>query len=241
MRKKLILAAVAALTSLLLSVPAFAAEWKSDAAGWWYQNDDGSYPNNGWTWVDGKCYYFNSDGYCLINTQTPDGFTVDSTGAWIVDGVVQTQGSAAGGGSQAASEGVVQWNGLTFTIPAGFIHDTSEEMGACFVNGSRTTVIAIVTETVTGIDGYEDLLNAVQGPLLDETVESYVGTPSGKSAQQFTTGTWYCYQYTDASSMGVPGSMNIYIRIIGNQLQMIFFAGNLTGIDVNSIMNNNLR
>lgn len=65
MRKKLIIAAAAALISAMLSVPAFAAEWKQDTTGWWYQNDDGSYPNNGWNWVEGKCYYFTPEATAL--------------------------------------------------------------------------------------------------------------------------------------------------------------------------------
>lgn len=79
------------LMMLLTATPAFAGQWKLDNNGWWYQNDDSSYPVNSWQWIDGKCYYFNTSGYCLINTVTPDGYTVDETGAWIVNGVVQTQ------------------------------------------------------------------------------------------------------------------------------------------------------
>ena len=42
----------------------------------------------GWQQIDGRWYYFNekSDGFCgtmLSNTTTPDGYTVDGSGAWI--------------------------------------------------------------------------------------------------------------------------------------------------------------
>lgn len=92
--KPLVLAGV---LSLSLSAPAYAASWQLDAAGSWYQNDDGSYPANGWQWIDGngdgvaESYYFNDQGYLLTDTTTPDGYTVDASGAWIVSGVVQTQ------------------------------------------------------------------------------------------------------------------------------------------------------
>lgn len=75
----------------------FAGTWLQDHVGWWYQNDDGTYPANGWHWIDGnndgnaECYYFNEVGYCLINTTTPDGYMVDVNGAWIVDGMIQTK------------------------------------------------------------------------------------------------------------------------------------------------------
>lgn len=75
--------------------------WKQDAAGWWYQNADGSYPANAWKQVNGKWYYFEANGYMaankwingnyyvgsdgamLTNTTTPDGYKVGADGAWI--------------------------------------------------------------------------------------------------------------------------------------------------------------
>lgn len=89
MKKKVILAAI--LGSCMMAVNAYAGEWKTAPSGWWYQKDDGSYFVNGWQWINGRCYYFDSNGYCLINTLTPDGYFVDGNGAWIVNGVVQTQ------------------------------------------------------------------------------------------------------------------------------------------------------
>lgn len=46
-----------------MSITSFAGEWKQDTTGWWYQNDDGSFPNNTWKNLDGKTYLFGSDGY----------------------------------------------------------------------------------------------------------------------------------------------------------------------------------
>lgn len=86
-----------ALLSMLASSTVFAGQWKSDNNGWWYQNDDGSYPTNTWQWIDGnsdgvsESYYFNENGYMLANS-TKDGYTVNADGAWTVNGVVQTQG-----------------------------------------------------------------------------------------------------------------------------------------------------
>lgn len=74
-----------------------AAGWQNDGTGWWWQNDNGSYPSNTWQWIDGnydgiaECYYFDGNGYCLMNAQTPDGQTVNADGAWVVDGIVQTK------------------------------------------------------------------------------------------------------------------------------------------------------
>ena len=81
--------------TLTTAMTAFAGQWQADSQGWWYQNDNGSYPVNSWQWIDRKCYYFNQDGYCLINTTTPDGCTVDASGAWTVNGVAQSQAKTA--------------------------------------------------------------------------------------------------------------------------------------------------
>lgn len=57
--------------------------WVQDETGWWWRNADGSYPTSQWKEVDGKQYYFGSDGYMLTNTTTPDGYRVDINGALI--------------------------------------------------------------------------------------------------------------------------------------------------------------
>lgn len=86
MKKTFMTAILAGLMAVSMSMTAFAGQWQQDAKGWWYQNDDKTYLKDGWKWVDGKCYYFTSDGYCLTGTQTPDGYTVDASGAWIDPG-----------------------------------------------------------------------------------------------------------------------------------------------------------
>lgn len=88
-----------AATAVLAAIPfnSFAAEWKQDTTGCWWQNDDGTYPANKWEWLDSngdgiaECYYFDNNGYLLVNTTTPDGYTVNSDGAWVIDGAIQTQ------------------------------------------------------------------------------------------------------------------------------------------------------
>lgn len=75
------------------------ARWVEDQNGWRWRYEDGTYPTNTWLWLDGnqdgvsECYYFDNNGYCLQDTKTPDNCYVDKNGAWIVDGVVPTQGT----------------------------------------------------------------------------------------------------------------------------------------------------
>lgn len=95
--KKLVIVGVTLGLSVLSTIPAFAGQWKQDNIGWWYQEDNGSYPVSTWKWIDGngdgvaECYYFNASGYMLSNTSTPDSYSVNNDGAWTVNGVVQTK------------------------------------------------------------------------------------------------------------------------------------------------------
>ena len=71
--------------------------WQHDNIGWWWRNADGSFPFSTWKWLDGnhdgiyENYCFDSRGYLYTDTVTPDGYTVNSNGAWVQNGVVQTK------------------------------------------------------------------------------------------------------------------------------------------------------
>ena len=79
-------------SAALLSTPVLAGEWRANSTGFWYVNDDGSYPTNAWQWIDGdgdgiyQCFAFDENGYLLLNQTTPDGYLVGAAGAWF-DGV----------------------------------------------------------------------------------------------------------------------------------------------------------
>lgn len=96
MKKKLMLIAISCILLINTAIISQAAEWKQDNTGWWYQNDDGSYPINEWKWIDKnndgleESYYFDRNGYLSMNISI-DGYQVNSEGAWIVDNIVQTQ------------------------------------------------------------------------------------------------------------------------------------------------------
>ena len=92
MRKSFVkVVTLTAALSMLASSTAFAGQWKQENSTWKYQNDDGSYVTNNWQWIDGKSYCFDSNGNMYANTTTPDGYTVNGDGQWVVDEVVQTQ------------------------------------------------------------------------------------------------------------------------------------------------------
>lgn len=103
-----------ALMAAAMSTTAFAGSWRTDGGGRWYQNDDGSCTKNGWQWIDSdndgysECFYFDSNGYVLTNTRTPDGSQVNGIGAWVKDGYVQSQ---AGGSGFSGGSGDPSWDG----------------------------------------------------------------------------------------------------------------------------------
>lgn len=63
MKKKLLTAALAGIIAISSFTSALAGQWKQDTVGWWYQNDDGTWPANVLKQIDGQWYYFDSTGY----------------------------------------------------------------------------------------------------------------------------------------------------------------------------------
>lgn len=96
------------------SIPAFAGTFFRGTDDRMYYNgytkDDGTRAMNEWCWIDRdgdgveECYYFDQDGWTIPAwKQTPDGYNVNSEGAWTVNEVVQTRGTATVDLTKAAS------------------------------------------------------------------------------------------------------------------------------------------
>ena len=101
------------LLAVIFSLTAFAGQWKQETDGrWWYQNDDGSYPFSCWQLIDGKYYYFDSNGYLLVNAITPDGCLVGADGAWIQS---QAGNPSSGTSAAAISSGTNSSYGSSYT------------------------------------------------------------------------------------------------------------------------------
>lgn len=99
-KRNILLSTAAALTmAAMMTVGVSATGWQKNNTGWWYGTNDANttWHANGWQWIDGngdgtaECYYFDQNGYMLSATTTPDGYTVNSDGAWTANGVVQTK------------------------------------------------------------------------------------------------------------------------------------------------------
>ena len=52
---------------------AVAAGWRLNSVGWWYCNDDGTYPADAWQEIKGVWYHFDADGYMQTGWQAIGG------------------------------------------------------------------------------------------------------------------------------------------------------------------------
>ncbi len=95
MKHKIAIVVTAGTMALMAGTTAYAGQWLQTGDIWRYLKDDGQLQANGWLWIDDRCYYFDETGNMLIQTTTPDGYTVDSSGAWVIDGVVQVRAEDA--------------------------------------------------------------------------------------------------------------------------------------------------
>ena len=101
--KKLWIGSAAVIMAAVMTFPSLAGQWVQDTSkpanqtgisNWWYRNDNGTYPSNGWFWLDGnsdgfaECYRFNENGW-MYSAASIDGYTVNDSGAWIQNNVIQ--------------------------------------------------------------------------------------------------------------------------------------------------------
>ena len=235
--KKKYLFLVTVVFSLLTCFNAFAGEWKQDNVGWWYANEDTTYAKDGWKWIDGRCYYFTPEGYCLLNTLTPDGYTVDGSGAWIVNGVVQTQGAQD---AQAVNEYKI--GSLTFTQPSGFTLYKQEDEYYMFVSSTENKAIGIFCENMgMDISSYGADLAQYMDLILDLAMEGSIGPYTARAQKQLTSGSWVRYDYASTTQLGIPGALKAYVRLDGANLLMVMFIEETVSLDTDSIMNSSLR
>ncbi len=97
MKKQMLTLAISGFMTAAAFFPSLAGQWQHDMIGMKYQNDDETYASANWLWLDNNgdgmayAYYFDEQGYCLVNTITPDGYEVNENGEWVIDGIIQTK------------------------------------------------------------------------------------------------------------------------------------------------------
>lgn len=65
MKKCIVILGMLLALSIRITIISYAGNWEWDNRGWWYNNQDGTYPASSWKKIDGKWYYFNSSGYMV--------------------------------------------------------------------------------------------------------------------------------------------------------------------------------
>lgn len=106
----LLITGIITMTSTMTSF----AGWEQSEAGWKY-SDNNVYLVNGWYWLDGngdgaaECYYMDATGVMAVNTSI-EGYTVNESGAWTVDGVIQTKIINANGGTSQSTDNINGWD-----------------------------------------------------------------------------------------------------------------------------------
>lgn len=250
MRKTSLLIAAAAI-SMLSCFPALAGEWKQDQTGWWYDHGDSTYAQNGWEWVEGRCYYFNQEGYCLLDTTTPDGYTVDGSGAWTVDGVVQVQtadetaqtGEAAqteetAPVQEAAAPEISQIGSLSVQTPDGFILVDHTDGLYIYGDSAGTKAISVASQSAEELGIFENgSLSSLKDSILDYAMQVNMGDYTSRANVELSSGAWIYYHYASIQNLGVEGSMDAYVRLHGTEMQIVAIAGTLDGMDTAALMN----
>lgn len=194
MKKKWLITGTLSAGLVLTGAPAaLAGEWKQDAQGWWWQNDDGTYPVNEWQWLDGnqdqiaECYYFNESGYLLTNTITPDHYMVNANGEWVLDGVLQIQTAGISMGTAGAVSGSEAVAGVLKDGASGVVGGSGtvtgvSEIGASGVVGDSGTVTGVPEGGMPGAVGDK------AGIAADVMVDSAENTITGELAIDRTIG-----------------------------------------------------
>lgn len=140
----------AALTISSASV-AMAGEWKEDSKGWWYQEDDGTYPASDWKEIDGRWYYFDGNGYMRRGW-------VQDQGTWYfmgADGAMSTNQTVEG--FQLAADGarIDEKNQLGI-----YVKGKTVEKETKAANGAVAMKYSVTTPLVT-IAGNPDVTNKI--------------------------------------------------------------------------------
>lgn len=219
-RRNIITMVLAAGMAMSVSFCSFAGEWKQDAAGWLYQNTDSSYLSDGWYWIGGRSYYFNSEGYCLTSTTTPDGYTVDDSGAWIVDGAVQ----------EKATEEVL--SSIKVLVPNGYDCIRDDESGSIELYETKGSDQGILIMTMQEDDiSYvrtvlgEEYLKEISDLAVKGIMSVYSDTLPlvSTSKKTYSTGVWNYYLYQGMVDGNEMVSLDFYTHFTDNEIRMVVF------------------
>lgn len=149
--KRMITAVLTAALALSSSTAALAGQWQKDTNGWWYQEDDQSYPTNSWKEIEGKWYYFDGNGYIRYGWINDNG-TWYFTGA---DGSMSTNQVVEGFQLAADGSRIDQKNQLGI-----YVKDKNEKKETKAADGAVVLNYDVTIPLVT-IAGNVDVTNKI--------------------------------------------------------------------------------
>lgn len=73
---------------LALTLPFFSLTAQADGKWYFLKTDTANWGKmaQGWTWVDGYCYFLKDNGTMATEEKTPDGYSISANGQWVQDG-----------------------------------------------------------------------------------------------------------------------------------------------------------
>lgn len=207
MKKKFLTAVLTVTMALAMSINAFAfvpvVGWKSEQLGdsthWHYDKTGyGNFAVNEWLWIDGngdgvaECYNFDGTSFMRANTTTPDGYTVNADGAWIVDGVVQTK--------QVGQETAQQ--------------PEPEQSNIQAVNLDSLQPVS----KVSGCGDIEENVRTAQGALWSKvmSMDRYVSPTKTPHVEYFVGGSYNTFSATIAPAKGFGTETEYYLEVYGD-------------------------
>ena len=134
--KRLLKSALAvAVAVTTLAQPVFAANWVHNNTGWWWCENNGSYPANQWKSIGGTWYWFDSNGYMATGWRKINGtwYWMDASGA-MATGWRNINGTwyyLESSGAMASNK----WIGNYYVEASGAMA-TNKWIGNYYVNGS---------------------------------------------------------------------------------------------------------
>ena len=224
--KKIVALLMTAAIALGTTMTSMAASWQLDSIGWWWQNDDGSYPTNSWQWLDGngdgvaECYYFDGNGYMLANTTTPDGYQVNADGAWVELGIVRTRPAETPTPIETSENG---------TIPSGYNEDGISNIVIDMLEHTRAENAKYGESSVMDFGGNTYILYSNYG--FAATYHGLEGTESKKPLDVNTYGDNISTKLFNAAPM--TGNVEQDYNQLKNQGYSVTTNGGSTCVDCN--------
>ena len=249
------LAALSLAMTAAFSITAL-ANWHYDEGGYFWENEEGDRLKSQWAWLDGnqdgvaECYYFDDSGYMLSDTVTPDSYRVDSSGAWVSDGEVQTI-KVSDFVNKDESYSIAE---LKF-VPAGDFSGAAvmpQSDGSISISSTKLSNEAVIM--TMDLDSDEELRNKIEAAealgvdfnspelqsefndIFTATFSSEFGTPETVSDKEFNTGSWRVLHYGEDYYLKNGMYVDILVRFYNKTMYGIILGGE-DPVNVEAFMN----